>query len=37
MNAKKKDDFAVDTGGVSALLTGLSGRFTTETADQKPC
>ncbi len=36
MNAKKKDDFAVDTGGVSALLTGLSGRFTQETADQRP-
>lgn len=36
MNAKKKDDFTVDTGGVNALLTGLSDRFTTETADQRP-
>ncbi|MFE4177523.1 hypothetical protein ACFRR7_36725 [Streptomyces sp. NPDC056909] len=27
MNAKKKDDFQVDTGGVSALLNGLSDRF----------
>ncbi|MET9915393.1 hypothetical protein ABZZ74_53965 [Streptomyces sp. NPDC006476] len=34
MNAKKKDDFAVDTGGVSALLTGLSGRFGTEVPGQ---
>lgn len=32
----KKDDFNVDTGGVSALLSGLSGRFGTETADQRP-
>ncbi|TLQ38606.1 hypothetical protein [Streptomyces marianii] len=32
----KKDSFTVDTGGVSALLTGLSGRFTGETADQRP-
>ncbi|WP_217207752.1 hypothetical protein [Streptomyces sp. AC550_RSS872] len=34
MNAKKKDDFAVDTGGVSALLTGLSGRFGPEVPGQ---
>ncbi|MDX2842111.1 hypothetical protein PV377_24625 [Streptomyces ipomoeae] len=34
MNAKKKDDFAVDTGGVSALFTGLSGRFGTEVPGQ---
>ncbi|MFJ1561302.1 hypothetical protein [Streptomyces mirabilis] len=32
----KKDDFTVDAGGVNALLTGLSGRFTGETPDQKP-
>ncbi|WP_331731871.1 hypothetical protein OG968_36175 (plasmid) [Streptomyces althioticus] len=32
----KKDGFTVDTGGVNALLTGLSGRFTEETADQRP-
>lgn len=32
----KKDGFTVDTGGVSALLSGLSGRFTGETADQRP-
>ncbi|WP_332010466.1 hypothetical protein OH736_45925 (plasmid) [Streptomyces sp. NBC_01650] len=32
----KNDDFTVDTGSVSALLTGLSGRFDSETPDQRP-
>ncbi|MFF3558395.1 hypothetical protein ACFYXL_33840 [Streptomyces tsukubensis] len=34
--SKKPDDFTVNTGGVNALLTGLSGRFNGETPDQKP-
>lgn len=31
---KKPDDFQVNTGGVNAMLTGLSDRFGTETPDQ---
>ncbi|MGK5501341.1 hypothetical protein [Streptomyces sp. URMC 125] len=32
MNPKKDTEFSVDTGRVSDLLSGLSGRFGTETA-----
>jgi hypothetical protein len=32
--SKNPDDFTVDTGGVNALLSGLSDRFGNETADQ---
>ncbi|MFI5621569.1 hypothetical protein [Streptomyces sp. NPDC051567] len=32
--SKKPNDFQVDTGGVSAMLTGLSGRFGTEPSGQ---
>ncbi|WP_078960709.1 ParA family protein [Streptomyces sp. NRRL WC-3618] len=34
--SSKKNDFEVSTGGVNALLTSLSDRFSGETADQKP-
>ncbi|MEV8107093.1 hypothetical protein [Streptomyces sp. NPDC088135] len=32
--SKKPDDFQVNTGGVNAMLSGLSGRFDTKTPDQ---
>ncbi|MBY6307894.1 hypothetical protein [Streptomyces clavuligerus] len=34
--SSKKNDFTVDTGGVNALLTGLSSRFKEETPVQTP-